>query len=404
MRDYIDILRDKNYLLLWLGQGVSNIGSRVSMIALSLMVLNLTGRAAAVSLLFIVLTIPSIVIGPWAGALVDRWNKKQVIIICDIIMGILALGMAFVQDLSYIYVLALLMSAVNMFFSPAIRTVIPRLVAREKLQTANALYSVTFYTAQLAGPALGGAMVGIFGIQSAFILNGVSFLISALSEVFIQIPPSEAEGSTGTRQMLRDFKEGFAYIRHNPVVRFVIVYFALTSLPAVGVGIASLVVLREVFGFSEAQYGLLMTINGAGLLLGTLVVGQLKKVSELSQMVLGSAIYGVLCTVLALSGWFWAVAALQLGIGLVITLINVSYGTYLQKAVPGDKQGRVFALDIAIGNVTGLLAMAGAGFLADTLGAVTVMAGAGIVLAAISVLAANLSPYREGIRQLKEAV
>jgi predicted MFS family arabinose efflux permease len=238
-------------------------------------------------------------------------------------MGILVLGMAFLRA-SSIYVLALLMSTVNMFFSPAIRTGIPRLVAREKLQTANALYSVTFYTAQLAGPALGGALVGVFGIQSAFILNGVSFLVSAFTEAFIHIPPSKAEGMTGAGQMLRDFIEGFAYIRQKPVVRFVIVFLALTTLPAVGLSIASLVVLREVFGFSEAQYGVLMTINGAGLLAGSMVVGQLKRVSEIPQMVAGTAVYGGLSAVLALSGWLWPVAVLQFGIGIAVTIINVS--------------------------------------------------------------------------------
>lgn len=396
MKEYIQVLKNRNFALLWAGQGVSNLGSRVSMLALTWLVVDITGRAAAVGMLFIFLTIPSVALGPWAGVLVDRWNKKMIIITADIIAGLLALAMAFTRDISLLYVLALAMSVVSVFFTPAVRTVIPRLVPRERLLTANALSSATFYTAQLAGPALGGVLLGFWGLEAAFIVNAVSFWLSAFSELWIQIPGTETERQSRERSFTADFRDGWQYIRGNLPVKFVIGLFALAMLPPMG-GLSTLnvVLIKEVFLFSEWQYGLLMTINGGGLLLGTLFMGRLGgRLGELRLMVMSISGLGLSYWLLANSPWLPVAGAWFLAMGFAATLVNVSYGTFLQKVVSDEMRGRVFSIDIAIGNSVGLLALGVTGVMADHWGAVPVISAGGLCLLLLGLVALRLGVFR----------
>jgi MFS family permease len=399
MKEYLQVLKNRNFFLLWAGQGVSEIGSGISFIALSLLITDLTGSASAVGLLFIVLTIPSVAVGPWAGVLVDRWNKKLIIILADVIRGVLGICMALTTDLVWLYALALGMGLVSVFFSPAIKTAIPRIVAKEELLTANALSSATYYMSRLAGPALGGVLIAVFGLQSAFIVNGISYLVSALSEAWIAIPASKQEQSSDKGSFAREFRDGWEYIRNNVAVKFVIIFFAITSLPPMGAfGLLTVVLLRDVFQYSPEVYGLLMTINGAGLVLGTFWMGKWgRQFRELQLIVWGVAVLGLAYLGLSQGSLFLLAAGMLFTSGFTSTVVNIAYGTYLQLAVDDDKRGRVFSLDIAIGNVVGLVAMGSTGFMADTWGTIFVVALGGCMLFAVAFTATRLSVYRRSL-------
>lgn len=383
MRKYLAVLKNPNFALLWAGQGVSDIGSQINFIALTLLVVDLTGDVMPVSLLFIALTVPSVLLGPWAGVLVDRWNKKAVIILSDVIRGGLAIAMAFAPNLGWIYVLAMAQAAVTTFFSPAIRTVIPRLVAKEQLLTANALASATNYISRLAGPALGGLVAGLFGVQMAFVANGVSFLVSALSECWIKVPQGAGESSVGPG-LGRDFREGVRYILGNRAVKFVIIFFFVAMLPPMGgLNILQVVLLREVFAYSETSYGLLMTFYGVGLLVGAAIIGRFENRSELRLMVGGMGLYGLAYLTLIFGRTFVLAAATLITIGLFATVVNVSYTTFLQKAVADEMRGRIFSIDIAASNAAWLISVAITGLLADAFGVKNMIALAGAMLVAL---------------------
>lgn len=401
--EYLRVLRNRNFFLLWAGQGVSDIGSGISYIALSLLITDMTGSASAVGLLFIVLTIPSVAVGPWAGVLVDRWNKKLVIIAADVIRGILAIAMALTTSLAGLYVLALAMGLVSVFFSPAIKTAIPRIVGKDELVTANALSSATYYISRLAGPALGGVLIASFGLQSAFLVNGISYLLSALSEGWISIPGSrQEEQSPAPGSFFRDFQAGWNYIRSNVAVKFVIIFFAITALPPMGAfSLLSVVLLREVFAFSPEIYGILMTINGAGLVIGTFWMGKWgRKFRELPMLVWGMAILGLAMLGLSQGNIVWVAAAMLLTSGFISTVINIAYGTYLQLAVDDDKRGRVFSIDIAIGNVAALVAMGTTGLMADAWGTAFVVSLGGGILFLLAAGATLLPGYRRSLSDL----
>jgi MFS family permease len=390
MKRYAKVLKNRNYLLLWLGQSVSDVGSRIHSIALIWLVTTLTGSATAVGLLFMSMLVPRVLIFPFVGALVERWPKKAVIVATDVARGLLALAFVYSTNMTMIYLLSAAMVAMELFFAPAIRTVIPRLVEEEDLLTANALSSLTNRSAGLIGPAIGGVLIGLWGVQAAFLINAVSFLISALSEMFITVPQMSHEQRRGEsqRELLTEMKAGWDYIRNRRPVRFVVFFFAMAGIPLGAIIVLKVVLLTEVLGFSAEQYGFLMSIEGIGLVLGSLLIGYLgTRFTEMTVMLAGVGVLGAGFLALSQSSVFLAAGACLLVVGAAASMANVAYGTFLQKNVADEFRSRVFSFDIAIGDAFALVAMGFAGMLGDKLGVTTVMALSGALAAGLCLLA-----------------
>jgi len=405
VQEFKNVLKNKNFFLLWVGQGFSEIGADVSRIGLVWLVMEVTGKASAVSLLFVLLILPSIISGPLAGVLVDQWNKKTVIVCSDILRGFIALGMfLYSEDIRYIYVLAFADLVVFSFFSPAVKTAIPRLVEKENLVTANSLYSITRQGAALIGPAIGGALIGILGVRVLFLVNGLSYLITALVEMWIRIPVSEHERN-GAQKLKEEFREGINYIMNNSIVKFVIVFFAFIMLALGALAVLNVVLFREVFNFTAEQYGLLMSVNGAGLILGSIFLGKWgKNFLEIKSIVNGAFLAGIFYVAVALSQHF-LLSLVFFGLkGFFISVIMVSYITYLHKIVDEKVRGRVFSIDIALGNVVGLLSMAVAGPLADNVYPVIVYLSGGLILILLGLITNRLKVYASLVQEYREAL
>ncbi|MDW7652391.1 MAG: MFS transporter [Bacillota bacterium] len=325
--------------------------------------------------------------GPLAGAYVESRSKKSIIIGTDIIRGFLALAIAFTANLTTIYILSALSASVAVFFSPAIRTAIPRIVKQEELMTANAMSSMTAYTAMLAGPALAGVMLAAYGAKTAFMINGFSFLFSATTEAFIQIPVSTGEKQPRKPVLWQEIKDGWSYIRETPVVRFVILFFAACMVFFSFTYVLQTVLLVDTFGFAAKEYGTVMSVYGGGMLAGAFFMGKWgQNYHELSFILYGVTLLGIGYFTLALAGSFHFTAAILFVLGLFATVVNVAYGTYLQRAVEDSVRSRVFSMDIAISEVLGVCAMAAAGILGDIFGAAKIILISGLALTLLGII------------------
>lgn len=403
MKEYLHILRNRDFLLLWVGQGVSALGSRIHYIALIWLVTEITGNAAGIGLLFMFMAVPRILVFPIAGVLVERWNKRNVIVVCDILSGLTAIGVALTNDLPAIYVLSTISVLISLFFSPAVQSAVPRIVPKAELLTANSLTSMTRQVASLGGPALGGMIIGLWGLKTAFLVNGVSFLISALSEMFIHIPRATHESEVRqASSILKDLKEGWEYIRQHPAVKLTILFFALAGLPMGAIIVLKVVFLKDVLSLTAAQYGLVMTIEGIGLFLGTFAIGKWGgKWYEVTAMVIGCAVIGAAYVGLSLVNTLWLAAACVSAVGLAGAIVNITYGTLLQKAVDDHVRSRVYSFDMAIGEVLALASMGAAGFLGDTFGITKTIMVCGLLIIVLCLGTLRIPLYRQ-IQQSKE--
>ncbi|MBN4056471.1 MFS transporter [bacterium AH-315-K05] len=403
MKDFLKLLKNPNYLLLWLGQSVSDLGSSINYIGLIWYVMELSGAASGVGGLFIALTLPSILVGPWAGVLVDRFNKKAIIVATDVIRGLIALAMVMTTDITTIYFLVILNGIAQVFFSPAINVAIPRIVDGKDLMTANSLFSTTSSAATLIGPAIGGVLIALHGAKALFLINGISFLMSAFSELWITIPKQEVSKAKEEKSsMVSEMKLGLEYINKHEIVKFVIIFFAVSMLALGGLPILNIILVKEVFQFSAETFGLLMSFSGVGFLVASFCMGKWgKKFSELKLIIAGVAVYGLLYALLAFQQNILLISLMFFFVGFAIVVVDIAYGTYLQVAVEDKMRGRVFSIDIALGNVAALISIALVGVMSDVFGVRTTLVVIGLALCVHAIVATRLGGYNRGNGLLK---
>src|SRR5215204_1411294 len=186
------LLRNARFLRLWIGQGTSFVGDAVSMIALVVLVVEITGSASAVGGALVARLLPTIA-SPLAGVLADRFDRRIVLVGSDLARAVLVLGLVFARDLATIYVLVFLMGLARTVFNPTVRAAFPSVVGRGDLTRANALISGTFSVSASAGPTLAGLLVATVGIDAAFVLDALTYLVSAILLSTVPLPHSRRE-------------------------------------------------------------------------------------------------------------------------------------------------------------------------------------------------------------------
>ncbi len=410
---------NRDYGLLFVGRLVSQIGDGVHYFALTWLVLDLTGSGTALGSLLMASTLPGILLSPFAGVIADTVDRKLIVVAADVVRGLLMLVLAGVYfagqlSLSILYVATVLLSLCGVVFGPAISAATPNLVRKEELVQANARDSFSMSATGILGPIVGAALLGLTGYFGVFLLNGVSFLASAVSEMFIRFPKAAGHGadSLGTnedsesrarpmQQLVVNFKEGLAYIWENPGLRTIIL-FAL-ALNFIWNPLFSIVLPyfgKEVLQMKASHFGLTQSSFPAGLLLGTFLVGALtQRIKKHRLLALGVSVEGILTllmSILALRVIHEGLSPLALVGSLAVPIlllgvcnvqINVPFKVVLQETVPDTHRGRVFGLLDSLVQILVPVSMALFGVLVDVVptfyflvmcGAISVVLGIGM--------------------------
>ena len=386
------LLRNTRFLRLWVGQGTSFLGDAVSMVALVVLVVQVTGSPSAVGGALVVRLLPTLA-SPLAGVLADRLDRRLVLVASDLARASLVVGLVFATNLATIYVLVFLMGIARTFFNPTVRAAFPSVVGGGDLTRANALISGTFSVSETAGPALGGLLVATVGVDAAFVLDAATYLISAVMLSLISLPRPEREGEDAG--FTEDLKAGFAYLAGSRVPLAIVLGAFLTIL-TVNITIpAEIFLAKETFDAGNAGYGLLVGLYGGGMVLGSALMVALGDRVRL----LPVYFFGIFAMALALLGTGLSPTfALALG-ALVVAGIangteNVTTDTILQKRVPEAFLGRVFSVRFLGFSVGEVLAYGVGGAIVDSFGArptyllaAAATAAAGLIILAVLALA-----------------
>ena len=326
---------------LWVGQGISFAGDAVSMVALVVLVVQITGSASAVGGALVARLLPTLA-SPLAGVLADRLDRRIVLVASDLARAALVLGMVFARDLLVLYVLAFLMGLARTFFNPTIRASFPSVVGEGDLTRANAFVNATYSLSIMAGPALGGLLVASSGVNTAFVLDAVTYLVSAAFLSRIPLPRPLREGG---ESFLQELRTSLSYLAGARVPLAIVVGAFLTILTINATVPAEVFLARETFDAGDAGYGLLVSVWGGGMILGsalTAILGGrvgLILLYFLSMFAAAIALAGTgLAPSFALALGALAVAGASNGID------NVTTDTILQKQVPDALLGRVFSV------------------------------------------------------------
>ena len=359
------LLRNVRFLQLWVGQGISFVGDFVSTVALVVLVVELSGSASAVGGILVARLIPTLA-SPLVGVLADRLDRRVVLVTSDLARAMLITGVIFVRDLAVLYVLVFLMGLARTFFNPTIRAAFPSVVREGDLTRANSLISGTFSFSVMAGPALGGLLVATAGVEAAFVLDAATYLISAA--FLSRIPLPRPQGGDG-EGFVRELRAGFGYLAAARVPLAIVVGAFLATLTANASVPAEVFLAKETFGAGDAGYGLLVSLLGGGMILGSALTAVLgDRVNLVALYFLSIFLTALALAATGLSPTF--VLAL-----LAVTFVGVSYGmdnvatdTVLQKRVPDALLGRVFAARFLTYSVGEVLAYPMGGLVVDAVG------------------------------------
>jgi MFS family permease len=341
-------LRHRNFRLFWFGQLISLSGTWMQSIAQSWLVLDLTRSAFMLGLVSTMGMLPVLLFALPAGAIADRVNKRNLLIITQVVMMVLAFILATLTALHmvrvwHIITLAALLGIANAFDMPCRQAFVIEMVGHDDLLNAVALNSTMFNAARIVGPAVAAILIGAVGTAACFYINGASFIavIVGLAMMRIQFePPPPKEES-----IFHDMLEGLSYIRHHTVILTIIAIVAVFSVFGMPYAMLMPVFAREVLHTGARGYGLLMTATGVGAVVGALTLATFSHIKQRGRLIVASSIVFIVFINL-----FAASRSLALAIPLLavvgFTMVNqaAAGNALLQTLAPNDLRGRVMGV------------------------------------------------------------
>jgi len=365
-----------DFMKLWIGQTISNIGSFFAFIAIIFFTLRLsndldpTRQAQALALVTLIQVIPSFVFGPFSGVLVDRFDRKKIMVIMDIIGAGTSFTMILIAELWQIYALVSFYSIIRVFFYPAKQAALPMIVDPENIMAANSLSQTTMQLSKIIGPALSGFVVAWFGIQMAFIIDGTSFVISAISILFIRsnLKPASATSKLTLKSSLVDLKKGFTIAWENIVIRFAFATMVLFLIAAAMIDPLLAFYLSYQFGLGESAFGLLVSLSAVTGLVTAIIVGSQKNIDRKLLMICSTMLIGGVGVMLIGLAPYIATPQIALFggmavLGLVNVMVMIPLSSLIQTIVEEENMGKVNGIMGAILSLTQLGGAAIAGFL-----------------------------------------
>lgn len=363
---------------LWFGQLISIVASGVTNFALGIWILRQSGGVMDYASLMVAVSLPGIMLTPFIGALIDRYSRKQVIILADLSAACTTLVIAvlyFFDTLAtwHIYVAAVIDSVAIAFHLPALTALVTQLVKKEQLAKAAGMNELSAALAVIAGPFLAGLFIQSIGIAGILLLDMFSFVVAASILVAIRLPERLAMRSTGVTSLLDEARSGWRYIAARQGFTRLLVFGAMVN--AVGGMVVALMMPMALELGDETQAGFILASGGVGSLFGAILLavtgGPERKIYGL---IGGVGIAGVCLLALGLQGG-------ALGTAICLCLFNacipIAFGSELviwQRKVASQLQGRVFAVYTAVSSITLPLGSVAAGYFADTLQASNALA------------------------------
>ncbi|MGD0708729.1 MAG: MFS transporter [Anaerolineaceae bacterium] len=391
-----EVLANPEFRKLWIGQTISQIGDGLTTLAMMIVINQLTGSTAALAGIAIALALPQLLFGMLAGVFVDRWDRKKLMIVSDILRGALIIALIFVRDASGVwifYVVGFLQAAVGTFFFPAKGALIPLIMDKELLLAANGLSQTTQVITGVVGSALAGFLVGAAGSGwPAFSLDSISFFVSALFIARMIVPRVAAEPSEGgAKAVFSQLGEGVRFVFSRRMLVGVMVTFAITMLGIGAINVLFIPLLVQDLKVPTAMLGFVDAAQVIGMVLGGGLVSTIASRLKANRIIVGGVVgLGVCVGAISIMHSIWLVYVALFFLGLCLTPVQATASTLMQKYVPNEKRGRAgSAINTAI-SVASVTSMALAGVLGDVLGVRNVFVLSGLVVIVAGLMGAFL--------------
>ena len=377
------ILRNKDYFLLFVGSLVSNLGTQIFNFSMSLYILFLTGGNAIQAGLYMAFgAIVFFVLTPFGGAIVDRLDKVRVVFITDLINGvaILMAGYAIFSGISVqgviivLYGTSLILGINAALFMPAVRSLPVHILEEDQLQQSSSMTQGMFAVYGILGPVIGGVLYGVLDIEVIFWINGVSFILSGFSEMFIKVRTIEEDSQHKItfKNTVIDIKEGFTYLWKLKGIRNMLLIAAILNFFTVPVIVNGFPYLFTVdLDVNPMYYSMVMAAFPIGIIVSSILLGSQKQKERVSPLMV-KGLFGMsfAFSAFAITTYLLLNDSISFLIFMIIAIIstiitgffngfvNVPFSVAIMKSVEKDKLGRVFSVTSIISNGVTPLAIA----------------------------------------------
>jgi MFS family permease len=345
-------LQGFNYRVWAGGAFISNVGTWVQRTAQDWLVLTqLTHHdASAVGLVMALQFGPQLLLLPWTGFAADHWNQRRLLIVTQATMGILALALGAltvtgIVQLWQVYVFAFLFGCAAAFDAPVRQTFVAELVGDDDLHNAVALNSTSFNAGRMIGPAVSGIIIATIGTGGAFLINGASFVAVLISLAFLRT--SELRPNARAHRARGSFTEGFRYVWGRPDLKAILIILFLIGTFGLNFPIFISTMAVSVFHADARGYGLLSSIMAIGTVAGALL-GARRDRPRFSLLLVGSAVFGIGCTLAAIAPDYWLFAGALVVIGVAALTLTNTTNSLMQLTTEPAMRGRVMALRVGI--------------------------------------------------------
>ena len=401
------VFRSRAFSLLWAGQFISTAGSALSMLASSILVYRVTGSALSVGLMLIITMLPSVLVGLIAGVIVDRYDRKRVMMIADGVRAallaltpVLVLGTAGFHmpgGIVWLYILTMLAGGATQFFEPAFSSVLPEVASEEDLIAANALMQISTFGSTAIGFAGAGLLAAAAPIEWAFYLDALSFLVSAACIGLATIPAvsSNATGGASVTVVWQNVRAGIRYLFASRVLRSLF----FVSIPvALATGLSNALLLPfadRALHATSFEYGLQEGLTSVGFVIGSLALASLADRIQAGQLAaIGLVGMALLTAIYASLTSPWIAILIMLISGFFNAPMPVVRSLLIQRHTPREARGRVFSAFFVVRNTLGVVGLACVG-LADLVSVRALY----VSVAVVFVLSAALYAVAPGLRQ-----
>ncbi|MGM0445551.1 MAG: MFS transporter [Bacillota bacterium] len=406
----LKLLKNKDFILLFFGGFISRIGNGIHYIALVWFVLDITGSGSATGLILLLSTLPGVLIGPFSGVIADKFDRKKLIIYMDILRGFIVLWLGYTiyidtANFFHIGLATVLIAICTSFFNPAVTASIPNIVDDLLLQKANSLNHFSMNFTQIIGAAVGGILIASFGIAGVFFINGISFLLSAFSEIFINIPPVKIETEIENNPTILNeitFGLNFLWQKKELVSLFTIALFL--NFVSTGLVILGLpFVYKELLGVNSQLYGYAQSIFPAGAVVGSIILSQIPEIKNYFKVLLYSLSSQSLLMIIvavpllpyfienaSIMTIYYSLMLILFIVGILNAVVNVPISILLQRLIPDNLRGRITGLLSTMSQALVPISVALTGYLLDIVPVYTLFLGAGISSLGLSLYIAKI--------------
>jgi MFS family permease len=410
----LTVLQNRNFLALFLSQLVSKVGDNFAVVAALVLINELAQRSGiAVVVIATAMTVPQL-FALASGVFVDRFSRKAVMIVSDVLRAGLILLALFVQRPGQLYILYLTAFAVmglGAVFIPARNASIPNMMPEEHLLTANALIQATELVSLIVGASLATLVISLSSTSTAFVIDSMTFLLSGVFLLAAHIPRGTSYARAGGisapggefRRFWRGFGDGVRYIASN---RPLLQLMAITTMATLGLSATVLLAaayFKQLLGISAEYLGLLQATEGIGMALGALLISayaswaRSRQIVSIAMIVLGGGIL-----VFAVSPVYWLVLVGALVVGLCVVSARTTLAAMTQALVPDSQRGRVESAMVTVIGIGTMGALIMAGILGDVVGPNVIFMITGIVVLVAGV--ASIFSLREAEQQLLNGI